>query len=177
MAVKKAVFGGGCFWCMEAVFQELKGVSKVESGYAGGHVKNPSYQDVCEGTSGHAEVCQIYFDSEIISFEKLLEIFWKVHDPTTLNRQGSDVGTQYRSIILYHDEEQRDLSQRCCQKLEDSGILQRKIITQIEAFTAFYPAEAEHQNYYRRNPEQSYCRFIIQPKIEKLTAFLKKTAQ
>lgn len=166
-ARKTATFGGGCFWCVEAVFQELKGVEKVVSGYAGGHVPNPSYQEVCTGTTGHAEVTQVTYDPEVISYPELLEVFWKTHDPTTLNRQGNDIGTQYRSIILYHDEEQKQIAESIKARLDASGAFDRPIVTEIVPLTTFYPAETGHQNYYRQNSRQPYCQFVIVPKLEK----------
>ena len=162
-----ATFGAGCFWCVEAVFENLKGVEKVVSGYMGGKVKNPSYREVCAGTTGHAEVCQIYFDPKIITYAEMLEVFWKTHDPTTLNRQGNDVGTQYRSVIFYHDEEQRKEAEYYLKKLDESGAYPDPIVTQIEAAADFYVAEDYHQNYFDLNPNQPYCSFVIQPKVEK----------
>lgn len=162
-----ATLGGGCFWCVEAVYQELTGVEKVVSGYAGGHVKNPSYEAVCNGTTGHAEVVQITYDPEIISYEEILEVFWHVHDPTTLNRQGNDVGTQYRSIILYHDERQKQLAEMSRAKFDASDLWPNPIVTEIAALDAFYPAEAYHQNYYKDNPLQPYCMVVIGPKMRK----------
>ncbi len=164
---KTATFGGGCFWCVEAVFQELKGVEKVVSGYAGGHVPNPTYQQVCSGTTGHAEVAQITYDPEVISYPELLEVFWKTHDPTTRNRQGNDVGPQYRSIIFYHDDEQKQRAESYLAKLDASGAFNQPIVTAIEPLETFYPAEDYHQNYYRLNSRQPYCQFVIVPKLEK----------
>ena len=165
--MKKATFGSGCFWCTEAVFQDLAGVESVVSGYAGGHIKNPAYREVCEGRTGHAEVVQITYDPEVISFETLLEVFWKTHDPTTLNRQGNDVGTQYRSVIYYHDDEQKALAQQYKDKLNDSGAFASPIVTEISPMDTFYAAEAYHQNYFKNNPGQGYCSFVIRPKVEK----------
>jgi len=162
-----ATFGAGCFWCIEAVFQELKGVQSVSSGYAGGFVKNPSYKEVCTGRTGHAEVAQIVFDPEVISFDDLLEVFWKTHDPTTLNRQGNDVGTQYRSSVFYHNYDQKKKAEYYKVKLDDSGAYSNPIITTIEELTDFYVAEDSHQNYYNNNSSQPYCAFVIQPKVEK----------
>lgn len=167
MALSTATFGNGCFWCTEAIFQRLEGVHKVVSGYSGGHVKNPAYREVCEGRTGHAEVIQISYDPEIISFEALLEVFWKTHDPTTLNRQGNDVGTQYRSAIFFHDETQRDLALHYKQKLDASGVFSSPIVTEITAFSHFYPAEEYHQNYFNLNGRQPYCAVVIQPKVDK----------
>jgi peptide-methionine (S)-S-oxide reductase len=165
--MKTATFGAGCFWCVEAVYQELKGVKKVVSGYAGGTVKNPTYQQVCTGTTGHAEVAQITYDPEVVTFPELLEVFWKTHDPTTLNRQGADSGTQYRSVIFYHDDEQKKLAEKYKTKLDASGAFNSPIVTQIAKLPEFYPAENYHQNYYRANPNQGYCQFVIVPKLEK----------
>jgi peptide-methionine (S)-S-oxide reductase len=162
-----ATFGAGCFWCVEAVFLELQGVVSVESGYAGGSVKNPTYEQVCAGTTGHAEVCQIRFDPSVISYPELLEVFWKTHDPTTLNRQGNDVGPQYRSAILYHDQTQKELAEKYKKKLEAAGAWDDPIVTEISPFTEFYKAEDYHQDYYRRNPRQAYCAFVIRPKMDK----------
>lgn len=162
-----ATFGGGCFWCVEAVFENMKGVKDVVSGYAGGRNKNPTYKQVCTGRTGHAEVCQIRYDPNQVSFEELLEVFWKTHDPTTLNRQGPDVGTQYRSVIFYHSEQQRELAEKYKEKLDQSGAFPAKIVTEITKAPDFYPAEAYHQDYYRNNPNQSYCAFVVRPKVEK----------
>lgn len=162
-----ATFGNGCFWCTEAIFQDLNGVEKVVSGYAGGHVENPTYKQVCSGTTGHAEVLQITYDPEKISYEELLEIFWKTHDPTTPNRQGNDVGPQYRSIIFYHNEEQQQLAEKYKQELDASGAFDAPIVTLIEPITKFWPAEDYHQNYFNTHGEEPYCRFLIRPKVEK----------
>ena len=161
-----ATFGGGCFWCTEAVFKELPGVKSVTSGYAGGHVPNPTYQRVCTGDTGHAEVIQIEFDPAKISYEKLLRVFWEVHDPTTLNRQGLDSGTQYRSIILYHDEVQKLAAEKS--KTEAAKRFSKTIVTQIVPFKNFYKAEGYHQDYFQKNPNDAYCRINIPPKLEKL---------
>jgi len=166
-------FGSGCFWCTEAVFQQLKGVTSVVSGYAGGHVENPSYEQVTTGRTGHAEVCQIQFDSEQISFEDLLEVFFNTHDPTTLNRQGNDVGTQYRSVIFYHNEEQKKIAERVKEELDRSGTWKNPIVTEIVPFEKFYKAEGYHQNYYRNNPNQGYCRLVIAPKLNKFEKVFK----
>lgn len=163
-----ATFGSGCFWCTEAVFQRLKGVEKVVSGYAGGHLASPTYMQVCAGNTGHAEVIQVQYDPSIVSYEDLLEVFWKTHDPTTLNRQGNDEGTQYRSVIFYHTEDQKRLAEQYKQKLEKAGIWSDPIVTEISPYTSFYPAEGYHQNYYNDNPKQGYCAYIIRPKVEKL---------
>ena len=162
-----ATFGAGCFWCVEAVFQDLNGVLSVESGYMGGTVQNPSYKEVCTGTTGHAEVCQIIYNPSVISFKDLLEIFWQTHDPTTLNRQGGDIGTQYRSAIFYHNDEQLKEAQFYKQELEKSGAFEDPIVTTFEKATVFYVAEDYHQNYFNLNGEQPYCAFVIKPKVEK----------
>jgi peptide-methionine (S)-S-oxide reductase len=166
-AMELATFGGGCFWCVEAVFKDLEGVAAVASGYSGGHKDHPTYQEVCSGTTGHAEVCQITFDPAKIPFEDLLEVFWKIHDPTTLNRQGEDVGTQYRSVIFYHDEPQRRLAEEYKKKLDDSGAYNDPVVTEISPFTKFWKAEDYHQDYFARNPDQAYCRAVVRPKVEK----------
>ena len=162
-----ATFGAGCFWCVEAVFRELNGVEKVTSGYAGGTVPNPTYEQVCAGTTGHAEAIQLVFDPAVIRYEELLTIFWKTHDPTTLNRQGGDVGTQYRSAIFYHSEEQRQAAEKSKAALAAAGYYKSPIVTQIAATTSFCPAEPYHQDYYLNNPAQPYCRVVIAPKMEK----------
>jgi peptide-methionine (S)-S-oxide reductase len=165
--IDTATLGGGCFWCMEAQFQLLNGVQKVESGFSGGHVKNPAYREVCNGTTGHAEVTQIYFDRSKISFDQILEAFWQAHDPTTLNRQGNDVGTHYRSVIFYHNAEQKNLAEKYKKKLEDSGAFNGPIVTEIAPFTVFYKAENYHQDYFELNGSEPYCQFVIAPKVEK----------
>lgn len=162
-----ATFGAGCFWCVEAIFQELKGVHSVKSGYAGGFVKNPSYKEVCTGRTGHAEVAQIVYDPSVISFEELLEVFWKTHDPTALNRQGADVGTQYRSAVFFHNEEQKEKAAFYMKKLDESGAFQNPIVTTIEPYENYYEAEDYHQDYYNNNGSQGYCRMVIEPKVEK----------
>lgn len=162
-----ATFGAGCFWCIEAVFQELKGVVSVTSGYTGGFVKNPSYKEVCTGKTGHAEVAQIVFDPAVVSYDDLLQVFWKTHDPTQLNRQGNDVGTQYRSSIFYHNDTQKKQAEYYKGKLEESKAYDQPIVTTIEPLGDFYKAEDYHQNYFSQNGDQPYCTFIIQPKVEK----------
>jgi peptide-methionine (S)-S-oxide reductase len=162
-----ATFGAGCFWCTEAVFQRLKGVVKVESGYSGGNVPDPTYEAVCTGKTGHAECSQITFDPKIISYTELLQVFWKTHDPTTLNRQGNDVGTQYRSVIFYHNEEQKNLAEKSKHDLDSAKIWDSPIVTEIVPFKTFYKAEDYHQNYYNQHGSQPYCSFVITPKIEK----------
>lgn len=168
-----ATFGSGCFWCTEAVFTRLKGVAKVESGYSGGNVPNPSYEAVCTGKTGHAECTQIYFDPAVISYTQLLEVFFKTHDPTTLNRQGADVGTQYRSVIFYHNEEQKQLAEKVKHELTSAKIWNSPIVTEISEFKKFYKAEDYHQNYYENNTNQGYCAFVITPKIEKFEKVFK----
>jgi peptide-methionine (S)-S-oxide reductase len=163
----KATFGGGCFWCTEAVFQRLKGVQSVASGYSGGHVKNPTYRQICNGDTGHAEVIQITYDPQLISYDELLEVFWKTHDPTTPNQQGNDYGPQYRSVVFYHDDEQRKLAEHYKADLDASGAFRAPIVTEISSFNEFYPAEDYHQQYFDLNPEQMYCRMVIAPKVEK----------
>ncbi len=162
-----ATFGAGCFWCVEAIFSRVDGVLEVQSGYSGGHVNNPSYKEVCTGKTGHAEVCQITYDPDKISYPELLEIYWKTHNPTTLNRQGNDVGTQYRSVIFYHNEEQKKIASEMKDKLSKEKIWNDPIVTQIVPFEAFYPAEDYHDDYYEKNPAQPYCSFVITPKVEK----------
>ena len=163
-----ATFGSGCFWCTEAVFQRMKGVEKVVSGYSGGHVENPTYRQVCAGDTGHAEVIQVHYDPSQVSYEQLLEVFWKTHDPTTPNRQGNDHGPQYRSVIFYHNDDQKRLAEGYKQKLEVEKIWEDPIVTEISPFTNFYSAEDYHQNYYNENGAQPYCSFVIRPKIEKI---------
>lgn len=172
MATETATFGGGCFWCTEAVFQRLQGVQKVVSGYAGGHVANPSYEQVCSKTTGHAEVIQVDYNPEEISFSELLEVFWATHDPTTLNRQGNDSGPQYRSVIFYHDPEQK--AQAEASLAEAQTDFKDKIVTEIAPLDKFYAAENYHQNYFNQNPNQPYCSFVVGPKVDK---FKKKFAK
>ncbi|MFM9008148.1 MAG: peptide-methionine (S)-S-oxide reductase MsrA [Bacteroidota bacterium] len=162
-----ATFGAGCFWCVEAVFLELKGVVQVASGYMGGQRANPTYEQVCSGATGHAEVIQLVFDTRVISYPELLEVFWSVHDPTTLNRQGADVGTQYRSVVFYHSESQKELALEYKRKLDESAAFSAPIVTEISPATVFYKAEAYHQNYYNSNGNQPYCSLVIRPKVEK----------
>lgn len=168
-----ATFGTGCFWCTEAVFQQLKGVIKVTSGYSGGHVANPTYEEVCSKTTGHAECLNIEYDTSVITFDELLEVFWQVHDPTTLNRQGADVGTQYRSVIFYRNDEEKAKAEKYKAELDKSGAFDNPIVTTLEKFDVFYPAEAYHQNYYLNNPSQGYCQFVIRPKVEKFEKVFK----
>lgn len=166
MATETVTLGGGCFWCVEAVYERIEGVSNVRSGYAGGEVANPTYRQVSAGTTGHAEVVQLDYDPAVISYAQILDLFWKAHDPTTRNRQGADVGTQYRSIILYHSEEQRVGAEASI--AEAQGRFSRPIVTEVVPFTVFYDAEEYHQDYYENNPEYGYCRVVIQPKLDKL---------
>jgi len=165
---KKATFGAGCFWCVEAVFQRLDGVKDVVPGYCGGDKVNPTYKEVCTGRTGHAEVAQITFDPATISFFELLNMFWQSHDPTTRNRQGNDVGTQYRSAVFYHNEEQRSAAEESKENLDNSKIFSNQIVTEITALDQFWPAEDYHNNYYNNNPNQPYCRIVIKPKLDKL---------
>jgi peptide-methionine (S)-S-oxide reductase len=168
-----ATFGTGCFWCTEAIFQELEGVDKVESGYMGGQTQNPTYKDICTGETGHAEVCQITFDPEVISFTALLEVFWQVHNPTTLNKQGADVGTQYRSVIFYHNEEQKVIAEELLNKLDKSEAYSDPIVTEISKVEKFYKAENYHQDYFNLNKSQPYCSFVIKPKQDKFRKVFK----
>jgi len=168
-----ATFGQGCFWCAEAIFERVEGVKSVVSGYAGGHIDNPTYEQVCAGNTGHAEVVQIIYDPDVISYDDLLKIFWKTHDPTTINRQGADVGEQYRSVILYHNEKQKEKAEYYKQELEKSGAWDKPIITQIVPFTRFYKAEDYHQDYFENNPYQGYCSFVIAPKVKSLRRYLR----
>lgn len=162
-----ATLGGGCFWCLEAVFVDMKGVEKVESGYAGGHVVDPTYRQVCGGDTGHAEVVQVTFDPNEITYREILEVFFAIHDPTTLNRQGPDVGTQYRSAIFYHTSEQRATAEQLIDELARNGKWKSPIVTQVEPLRAFYPAEDYHRDYFARNPNQPYCAFVVAPKVAK----------
>ncbi len=168
-----AVFGAGCFWCVEAVFQDLKGVYKVESGYSGGTLKNPTYAEVCTGTTGHAEVTRIEFNPNEISFEFLLSVFFKTHDPTSLNRQGADQGTQYRSVIFYTNDEQKETAERIIKQLNEEKAYPDPIVTEVSEFDKFYKAEDYHQDYFTNNPNQGYCRYVIQPKVEKFRKVFK----
>jgi len=166
--LQTATFGAGCFWCSEAVFQRIKGVESVVSGYSGGHVKNPSYELVQTGTTGHAEVVQITFDPKVISYEELLDVFWKSHDPTKLNKQGLDKGPEYRSVIFYHDEQQKEQAEKSKKKAARSGGTSRKIVTEISPFKEFYPAEDDHQNFFNKHPQNEYCQSVIVPKVNKV---------
>ncbi len=172
MSEKKSIIvGGGCFWCTETIFLRVDGVENVESGYSGGHVENPTYKAVCDGTTGHAEACQVIFDPSVVSFADILHVFFTAHDPTTLNRQGNDVGTQYRSAIFYHSDEQRTVAEDYIKQLTDAGTWPDPIVTELKSATTFYVAEDYHQNYYDQNGSQPYCSFVERPKVEK---FLKK---
>ncbi len=162
-----ATFGAGCFWCTEAVFLNVKGVTKVVSGYSGGQVKNPTYREICSGLTGHAEVTQITFDATQVSFEELLEVFWNTHDPTTLNKQGADEGTQYRSVIFYHDADQQLKAEEYKKQLQLSNVFKNQIVTEISPLVNYFPAEDYHQNYFELNPNQSYCQYVVRPKVEK----------
>jgi len=168
-----ATFGAGCFWCVEAQFQMLEGVAKVESGYSGGHVKNPSYKEVCNGTTGHAEVCNVYYDPKKISYDEMLAAFWQMHDPTQLNRQGNDVGTQYRSAIFYHNDAQKQIAEKYKKKLNEEKVYDNPVVTEIAPFSVFYKAEDYHMNYYNQNSNESYCQFVIRPKVEKFQKVFK----
>lgn len=162
-----ATLGGGCFWCLEAVYNDFKGIQKVESGYAGGHVVNPSYKDVCNETTGHAEVVQVTFDPQVVSFRDLLNVFFTIHDPTTPNRQGYDVGTQYRSAIFYHNEEQKKIAEQAIAELTSEKIWPNRIVTELTPLATFYKAEDYHQRYFERNPNQGYCQAVVAPKVSK----------
>jgi peptide-methionine (S)-S-oxide reductase len=166
--IEKATLASGCFWCSEAVFKRLKGIKSVVSGYSGGHINNPSYNLVCSGETGHAEAVQIEFDPKIISFDKILDVFWHTHDPTTLNRQGNDVGTQYRSAIFYHNQAQKEIAEKSKRRLEEEGAYKNPIVTEISLFRSFFPAEDYHKDYYDNNQDAPYCSYVIDPKVQKL---------
>lgn len=166
-------FGSGCFWCTEAIFQQINGVEKVVSGYSGGHVENPTYEQVCDKKTGHAEVCQLTYDTSLVSIDELLEVFWQTHDPTTMNQQGNDVGPQYRSVVFYHNNEQKEKAEHYLQELSKSGAYSKPIVTTVEPFKNFYVAENYHQNYYNANGNQPYCNFVIRPKLEKFEKVFK----
>jgi len=168
--METATLAGGCFWCLDGAYRDLRGVVSVESGYAGGHVVNPTYQQVCTGTTGHAEVVQITYDPGEIAYRDLLEVFFSMHDPTTLNRQGADVGTQYRSAIFWHDEVQREIAKAMIAELEQDGVFKDTIVTEVSGLDEFYPAGEDHQDYYRRNPNQGYCQVVVAPKLAKFRA-------
>jgi peptide-methionine (S)-S-oxide reductase len=167
MSKETATLGGGCFWCLEAVYDQLAGVEDVVSGYSGGHANNPTYEQVCNGITGHAEVVQLTFDTERISFRDILDVFFTIHDPTTLNRQGADVGTQYRSAIYYHSPEQKTIAEQTIAEITSAGLWNAPIVTEVTAFEKFYPAEDYHQEYFARNPNQGYCRVVVAPKVAK----------
>lgn len=169
-----ATLGGGCFWCTEAVYKELKGVIDIKPGYSGGHVKNPSYREVCNETTGHAEVIQITFDPEVVTFSEILEVFFLTHDPTTLNRQGNDVGTQYRSAIFYHSGSQKQTAEKIIELFTQEKVYNRPIVTEVTEFTNFYVAEDYHFNYFERNKNQPYCQFVVAPKVEKFKKIFKE---
>jgi peptide-methionine (S)-S-oxide reductase len=169
--------GAGCFWCVEAVFQQLNGVVSVTSGYAGGHIANPTYEQICTKTTGHAEVCQITWDTTQLGLDELLEVYWQTHDPTTLNQQGADKGPQYRSVIFYHNDNQQQVANYYKQQLNDSKAFNAPIVTAVEAYSNFYKAEEEHQNFYKNNPNQSYCYYVIRPKMEKFYKVFKTKAK
>jgi peptide-methionine (S)-S-oxide reductase len=171
--LEKAALGGGCFWCTEAVYLELKGVIDVKPGYSGGHVKNPEYNDVCSGTTGHAEVIQLTFDPDVVSYSQILEVFFMTHNPTTLNRQGNDVGTQYRSVIFYHSEEQKKTAEKVIELFENEKVYEKTIVTEVTKFDKFYVAEDYHINYFARNKTQGYCQYIVVPKLEKFRKVFK----
>lgn len=173
--METVTFGNGCFWCTEAIFQNLKGVERVESGYSGGHVEKPSYEDVCAGITGHAEVIQLEYDEKIITFEEILEVFFATHDPTTLNRQGNDVGTQYRSVIFYHNETQKELAEQVIKIGNESGAWDKKIVTKVTPFKGFYSSGSYHDNFFNRvGSKNSYCNFVVIPKIDKFKKEFKK---
>ena len=165
--VEQATLGGGCFWCLDAIYRQLRGVESVESGYAGGHTKQPDYESVCQGDTGHAEVVRLQFQPDVISFEQILEIFFAIHDPTTLNRQGHDIGSQYRSVIFTHDEQQRQLAQAVIDRLTAAKVFDGPIVTELANLTTYYKAEDYHQDYYANNPAQGYCAFVVGPKVAK----------
>lgn len=171
--LETATFGAGCFWCVEAIFQELDGVEKVASGYSGGNRPNPTYEQVCSGATGYAEVIQVYYDPKKITYDELLDVFWRTHDPTTPNQQGADRGTQYRSAIFYHDDKQKELAEKYKKELDASGAFDKPIVTEIAPFRNFYLAESYHQNYYKANPDKPYCSVVIQPKLEKFRKVFK----
>jgi len=165
--------GAGCFWCVEAVFQNLKGIESAVSGYSGGHIKNPAYREVCHGVTGHAEVVQLQFNPAVISVKEILQIFWQTHDPTTLNRQGNDIGTQYRSAVFYHTFEQKQIAEQYKDELNHSKAFSGQVVTEIAPFVHFYPAEQYHQNYFKKHPEEAYCQYIVKPKIKKFEKLFK----
>ena len=165
---EQAIFGAGCFWCVEAIFESIEGVENVQAGYTGGNSENPTYEEICTGKTNHVEVVQLDFNPKIISFKKLMDSFWKSHDPTTLNRQGEDIGTQYRSAVFYNSEEQKEIAEKSLKDADNSNMYKNPIVTEIAPLTTFYPAEEYHQDYYRRNSNAPYCRLVIQPKLKKM---------
>jgi len=179
--IQKATFGAGCFWCVEAIYEIVKGIEHVESGYSGGHIENPSYREVTSGRTGHAEVARIHFDANVITYEELLEVLWHTHNPTTLNRQGNDVGTQYRSVIFYHNEEQKEIAEASLKKTDESDLWEDPIVTKIQPLENYFVAENYHQNYFENNPNAGYCSFVIAPKVKKFknefSYLLKETEQ
>lgn len=176
MNVENVTFGAGCFWCIEACFLDIKGIVSVKPGYAGGHLENPTYKQVCEGTTGHAEVARIVFDPAVISYDELLEMFWFVHNPTQLNRQGNDIGTQYRSVIFYHTEEQREKAEDYKKRLDNANVWDLPVVTEIVEINNYYEAEAYHHNYFELNPQNTYCQSVVRPKVEKFKkVFAEKT--
>jgi methionine-S-sulfoxide reductase len=175
--LETATFGEGCFWCSEAVYQRLRGVKSVVSGYSGGNVDKPTYEQVCSGRTGHAEVIQVTFDPSEISYDELLKVFWQTHDPTTLNQQGHDIGTQYRSAVFHHNEDQHRVAEAYKKQLDKSGVFKKPIVTEITPFKNFFPAEKYHQNYFNLNPNQQYCQFVIRPKVEKFDKEFKDLLQ
>lgn len=172
--LEKATLGGGCFWCTEAIYLELKGVVDVKPGYSGGHVKNPTYKEVCTKNTGHAEVVQITFDPDLVSFAEILEVFFMTHNPTTINRQGNDVGTQYRSVVFYHSEEQKQTAEKVIQLFGEEGVYKNPIVTEVTEFDKFYQAEDYHVNYFAKNKNQGYCQFVVAPKVEKFKKIFKE---
>ena len=170
---EKATFGAGCFWCIEAIFEIIKGVDNVEAGYAGGDIEHPTYEEVCTGKTGHAEVVQITYNPNIINYENLLEVFWKAHDPTTLNRQGADIGSQYRSVIFYHSNQQKIIAEKSLKRIESLGVFSNSIVTEITNLGKYYPAENYHQDYFRLNNQAPYCQLVIKPKLDKLKLYEK----
>ena len=170
MVEKQATFGAGCFWCIEAIFDQLEGVNTVTPGFAGGSIKNPAYREVCQGRTGHAEVIRIVFDADKVSYRELLEVFWSVHNPTTLNRQGNDKGTQYRSVVFFHDQQQKELVESYKKKLDELKVFDDPIVTEISPLTTYFNAESDHKDYYLKNPDQGYCIAIVRPKVEKFKA-------
>lgn len=172
-----ATLGGGCFWCTEAIYLQMKGVLNVKPGYSGGHVKNPSYKEVCNGTTGHAEVVQVEFDPSVVSYAGILEVFFSTHDPTTLNRQGNDVGPQYRSVVFYHSEEQKLMAEQMISRFEQEKVYRNPMVTEISPFSEFYVAEDYHINYFERNKNQPYCQFVVAPKVEKFRKIFKENVK